>query len=142
MADWILWVILACALGAGEMHTGGLFLAPFAIGAVLAAAGAAIAGLPVAIVVFVVVSLLMLRLARPIALSHMTMPPQIRTGAAALIGKQAIVLERIANLEGVGIVRIDGEVWTARSLDDDKVIEPGARVEVIDIKGATALVIE
>ena len=44
------------------------------------------------------------------------MPPQIRTGAAALIGKQAIVLERIVNDEGVGCVRIDGEVWTARSL--------------------------
>ena len=43
------------------------------------------------------------------------MPPSIRTGTAALVGKQATVLERIANGEGVGCVRIDGEVWTARA---------------------------
>jgi membrane protein implicated in regulation of membrane protease activity len=52
-----------------------------------------------------------------------------------------MVLERIVNDEGVGCVKIDGgEVWTARSLDDDDVIEAGERVEVVDIKGATALV--
>ena len=79
---------------------------------------------------------------RPIAKSHLRMPPQIRTGAAALVGKQAIVLERIANDEGVGCVKIDGEVWTARSLDEDQVIERGTRVHVIEIRGATALVAE
>jgi membrane protein implicated in regulation of membrane protease activity len=39
-------------------------------------------------------------------------------------------------------VRIDGEVWTARSLDEELVIEPGTSVQVVDIKGATALVME
>ena len=63
-------------------------------------------------------------------------------GTAALVGKQATVLERIANREGVGCVRIDGEVWTARAYDDDTVYEPGTRVEVVQIKGATALVTE
>jgi membrane protein implicated in regulation of membrane protease activity len=85
---------------------------------------------------------LTLAVLRPIALSHLRVPPQLRTGTAALVGKQAIVLERIANHEGVGCVKIDGEVWTARSLDDDLVIEQGARVEVVQIKGATALVME
>jgi len=79
---------------------------------------------------------------RPIAIRHMKMPPAIRTGGAALVGKRAIVLERIANNEGVGCVKIDGEVWTARSLDEDEVIEPGTVVEVMQIKGATALVTE
>ena len=50
------------------------------------------------------------------------------------------VLERIANDEGVGCARIDGEVWTARAFDDDRIIEPGERVQVIAIRGATALV--
>jgi membrane protein implicated in regulation of membrane protease activity len=67
-------------------------------------------------------------------------PPQIRTGAAALIGRSAIVLERIANDEGVGAVRIDGEVWTARAYDEDEVIAAGAKVQVVEIRGATALV--
>ena len=74
------------------------------------------------------------------ARSHRRLPPSIRTGAAALIGRPAIVLERIANNEGVGCVKIDGEVWTARSYDEDEVIDAGERVEVVEIRGATALV--
>jgi len=50
------------------------------------------------------------------------------------------VLERIANQEGVGCVKIDGEVWTARSFDEDEVIDAGERVQVVEIRGATALV--
>ena len=91
---------------------------------------------------FVLVSVLTLAIVRPIAKSHMKMPPQLRTGSAALIGKQAIVLERIVNDEGVGCVKIDGEVWTARSYDEDEVIEKGKRVQVLEIRGATALVAE
>jgi membrane protein implicated in regulation of membrane protease activity len=142
MAGWVLWVILAGGFGVGEMLSGGFFLAPFALGAALAAAGDAVGGTTLGVVVFVVASLLTLLLVRPIVRAHLRMPPALRTGAAALIGKQAIVLERIANAEGVGIVKIDGEVWTARSLYDDQEIEPGARVEVVDMKGATALVSE
>jgi membrane protein implicated in regulation of membrane protease activity len=57
------------------------------------------------------------------------------------VGRRAMVLERIANDEGSGCVRIDGgEVWTARSFDDDEVIEAGDRVEVVEIRGATAFV--
>ena len=53
------------------------------------------------------------------------MPAHLRTGTAALVGKPAMVLERIANDEGVGCVRLDGEVWTARAYDDDEIFEPG-----------------
>jgi membrane protein implicated in regulation of membrane protease activity len=77
---------------------------------------------------------------RPIARRHINMPPQLRTGTAALVGRTAVVLERIDNDEGVGRVRLDGEVWSARAYDEDKVIEPGARVHVMEIRGATALV--
>jgi membrane protein implicated in regulation of membrane protease activity len=142
MDTWVLWVVVAGAFGVGEMLTGGFFLAPFALGALISAAAAEVAGMGVAVVVFVLASILTLAVVRPVVRSHLRMPPHLRTGAAALVGKQAIVLETIANDEGVGIVRIDGEVWTARSLHDDQVIERGTRVEVIDIKGATALVTE
>jgi membrane protein implicated in regulation of membrane protease activity len=142
MDTWVLWVVVACAFGVGEMLTGGFFLAPFALGALISAAAADVAGMGVAVVVFVLASILTLAVVRPVVRSHLRMPPHLRTGAAALVGKQAIVLETIANDQGVGIVRIDGEVWTARSLHDDQVIERGTRVEVIDIKGATALVTE
>jgi membrane protein implicated in regulation of membrane protease activity len=142
MPEWLLWVVLAGAFGVGEMLSGGFFLAPFALGAILAAAGAAVAGTAVAVLLFVLASLLTLRVVRPIVRSHTKMPPAIRTGAAALVGKQAIVVERIVNRDGVGLVRIDGDVWTARALFDDEVIEPGTSVEVVQIKGATALVSE
>jgi membrane protein implicated in regulation of membrane protease activity len=77
---------------------------------------------------------------RPIARRHINMPPQLRTGTAALIGRTAIVTERIVNDEALGKVRLDGEVWSARAYDDDKVLEPGTRVHVMEIRGATALV--
>jgi membrane protein implicated in regulation of membrane protease activity len=140
--DWILWVIAACALGAGEVHTGGLYLLPFAVGAGLAAAvSLAGVGVPLAVVVFVIASMIAFGALRPVARRHRRLPPAIRTGAAALIGHRAMVLERIANGEGVGCVKIDnGEVWTARSYDEDEVIDAGERVEVVEIRGATALV--
>jgi membrane protein implicated in regulation of membrane protease activity len=141
MDAWVLWLVAACILGAGELHTGGFFLAPFAIGAaaatVLSLAGVSTA---VAAIVFLGASALVLLTLRPIATRHRRLPPAIRTGAAALVGRNAVVLERIANREGVGCVKIDGEVWTARSYDEDEVIDAGERVEVVEIRGATALV--
>jgi membrane protein implicated in regulation of membrane protease activity len=70
------------------------------------------------------------------------MPPQLRTGTAALVGETAVVLERISNDEGVGSVRLKGQVWTARAYDDTDSYEPGSRVHVMEIRGATALVTE
>jgi membrane protein implicated in regulation of membrane protease activity len=143
MSGWVIWLIVAAGAGIGEMLTMGFYLAPFSIAAALAAiVDGAGAGGVAAWIAFVVVSLLSLFVLRPLARSHIRQPPQMRTGAAALVGKQAVVLERIANHEGVGCVKIGGEVWTARALDDDRVIEKGTRVDVIDIKGATALVSE
>jgi membrane protein implicated in regulation of membrane protease activity len=143
MSGWVLWVVAAGVFGVGEMLTSGFFLAPFALGAGLAAiAEAASAGELVAWIVFVLASLLSLVLVRPIARSHMHTPPHIRTGSAALVGTDAVVLERIANDEGVGCVKIGGEVWTARAYDEDQIIETGTRVQVVQIKGATALVTE
>jgi membrane protein implicated in regulation of membrane protease activity len=139
----VLWLIAAAVFGIGEMLTTSFFLAPFAVGAGVAAGVDVLgAGALASWIAFVLVSLLTLAILRPIARAHMRTPPQIRTGTAALIGKHAIVLERIENMEGVGCVKIDGEVWTARALDDDEVIERGTRVLVVDIKGATALVSE
>jgi membrane protein implicated in regulation of membrane protease activity len=143
MSGWILWVIAACAFGIGEMLTTSFFLAPFAVGALLAAVvDAAGATGVVPWIVFIVASVLTLAVVRPIARSHMHSAPRLRTGSAALIGKRAVVLERIANDEGVGCIKVDGEIWTARALDEDQVIESGTRVEIVDIKGATALVTE
>jgi membrane protein implicated in regulation of membrane protease activity len=142
MGGWILWVVAACLFGLGELHTGGFYLLPFALGAALAAIVAVLGvGALLSGVVFVAASGIVVLTLRPVARRHRRLPPPIRTGAAALVGRRATVLERIANDEGVGCVRIEGgEVWTARSFDEDEVIEAGERVEVVEIRGATALV--
>jgi membrane protein implicated in regulation of membrane protease activity len=141
MDAWVLWLIAAIVLAVAEVINLSFFLFPFAIGAAAAAlVSLAGAGTPIAVVVFAVLTAVCFGIVRPIARRHLRTPPQVRTGTAALIGRTAIVLERIANDEGVGCVRLDGEVWTARSYDDDRVIEPGTRVHVMEIRGATALV--
>jgi membrane protein implicated in regulation of membrane protease activity len=142
MDVWVIWLIAACVLGIGEMHQGGFYLGPFAIGAALAAVvGLLGVGALLSAIVFVLVSAIVFATLRPVAARHRRIPPSIRTGAAALVGKPAIVLERIANDEGVGCVKIDGgEVWTARSYDEHEVIPAGERDEVVEIRGATALV--
>jgi membrane protein implicated in regulation of membrane protease activity len=143
MDAWVLWLVAAAIFGVGEILTLGFFLAPFALGALAAALiAAAGAGTIVSWVVFLVVSVVLLAALRPVARSHRRQPPQLRTGTAALVGRSGMVVERIANDEGVGTVRIDGEMWTARAYDEDEIIEAGKRVQVIEIRGATALVAE
>jgi membrane protein implicated in regulation of membrane protease activity len=141
MGIWVIWLVAACLLAFGEIHTGGFYLLPFAVGAALAAVvGIAGAGALLSVLVFALVSAIVFAALRPVAARHRRLPPALRTGAAALVGHHATVLERIANREGVGCVKIDnGEVWTARSYDDE-VIDAGRDVEVVEIRGATALV--
>lgn len=139
---WVIWIIAAVVLAVGEMLTMGLFLAPFAAGAVMAALVAAVGGgLVASWAVFILTSLLLLLVVRPIARSHRRTPAPLRTGSAALVGGRAVVLERIANEEAVGCVKLEnGEVWTARSYEEDHIFDIGERVEVVEIRGATALV--
>lgn len=143
MEAWLIWLIAAVLFGVGEIFTLGFFLAPFAGGALIAAVVAAAgAGAAISWAVFLVVSIVLLAALRPVARRHRSQAPQLRTGTAALVGRTGTVVERIANDEGVGCVRIEGELWTARAFDDDQVIEQGRRVQVLEIRGATALVAE
>jgi membrane protein implicated in regulation of membrane protease activity len=143
MDAWVFWVIVAAIFAVGEMLTTGFFLAPFAVGGVAAAVVDLIGGsFAVDLAAFVVVSVVVLALLRPVARSHRRMPPSIRTGTAALIGRTATVVTPITEPGGLGSVKIDGEIWSARALDEDQTIEAGKRVHVVEIKGAMALVSE
>jgi membrane protein implicated in regulation of membrane protease activity len=141
MTDWGWWILAAVLLGAGELHTGGFYLAPFAIGALAGVvAGLAGAGGVIQLVAFFLASAVVFGALRPIARRHITMPGQLRTGTAALVGGDAIVVERVDSRSGC--VRIGGEVWSARTYLEDEAFEPGAKVHVMEISGATALVSE
>jgi membrane protein implicated in regulation of membrane protease activity len=141
MDDWVLWVVAAGALAVGEMATLGFFLGPLAVAALVAAVVALAGGaLAIQLVVFILVAASSVAVLRPIARRHLHTPAKLRTGVAALVGSRALVLERV-DAHG-GCVKIGGEVWSARAYDEDEVMEPGTRVDVLKIDGATALVSE
>jgi membrane protein implicated in regulation of membrane protease activity len=139
---WLIWAIAAALLAGGEILTPGMFfLGPVALAAV-AAGIVALAGVGVVLqlIVFIAGSIATVAFLRPIARRHLHMPGALRTGTAALEGTKAVVLQRV-DLNG-GRVRIGGEEWSARAYMEDQVLEPGTRVEVVKIEGATALVYE
>jgi membrane protein implicated in regulation of membrane protease activity len=141
VAAWVVWLVVAALLAVGEVLTLGLVVGLVALGAVAGALAAlAGAGIVLQAIAFLVASVALLGLVRPIARAHLRQPRSLRTGTAALVGARALVLERV-DMHG-GRVKIGGEVWSARAYDEAQVIEPGATVEVFQIQGATALVYE
>ena len=142
MDAWLIWAIVAVLLAVGEIFTPGLFfLGPVALAAVIAGVTAAVgAGVAVQLIVFILGAIASVWVLRPIARRHLHMPAQLRTGTAALEGAKAVVVQRV-DVDG-GRVRIGGEEWSARAYMDDQVYEPGTRVEVVKIEGATALVFQ
>jgi membrane protein implicated in regulation of membrane protease activity len=139
MAVPLIWLIAALALAGAEALTGDLFLLMLGGGA-LAAAGSSLVfdDLWIHGAVFLVVSVLLLVLVRPVLRRHFTSGTGLPEPAKALEGKSALVLDRVARHEGQ--VKLDGEVWTARPLNENDVYEPGDHVTVVQIDGATAVV--
>ena len=142
MPAWLIWAIAAVLLSLGELATPGMFfLGPVALAAigsgVVALLGVGVAG---QLLVFIGGSVASVWFLRPIAKRHLHMPAALRTGTAALEGTKAVVVQRV-DVNG-GRVRIGGEIWSAKAYLDDQVLEPGTRVEVVKIDGATALVYE
>jgi len=140
MPAWVIWAIVAVFLAVGEIFTPGLFfLGPIALAALAATVVAALgADIWIQIVVFGVGSFAAVGLLRPIARAHLKMPRAIRTGAAALEGAKAVVLQRVDGRGGR--VKIGGEEWSARAYMPDEEFDVGTEVEVVQIQGATALV--
>jgi membrane protein implicated in regulation of membrane protease activity len=137
--SWLLWTLIAAGLVIGEVLTPGMFLlGPLALAAAAAAIAGAFAGGLVALIVFVIGSVLSLALLRPVARRHLRLPAIARTGTAALVGRKAVVLRRVDEIDG--LVRIGGEDWTARAYVEGQAFEEGTQVQVVEIQGVTALV--
>ena len=139
MQSWLLWLTIAAVLGIAELLTATIDLLLFAVAALAAAAIAAL-GLSVGLqlLAFAVTAAAMITLVRPVARRNLNSHPQLRTGVAALIGREAVVLSPVGREPGR--VRIGGEEWSARSYDPDVLIPTGTTVDVFAIEGATALV--
>ncbi|MFF7312454.1 NfeD family protein [Streptomyces sp. NPDC008137] len=137
---WLWWLIGAAALGIALVVTAMPELGMLAVGAVAAAAVTGVfgGGAVAQVAVFAVVSTAGIAVVRPIANRHRAQRPQLATGVDALKGRQAVVLERV-DASG-GRIKLAGEVWSARALDTDRAYEVGQEVDVVDIEGATAIV--
>jgi len=136
----VIWLIAGVLLALAELFTLDFVLIMLAGGAFAAAvAGALNAPIPVQVFVFAVTSALGMLAVRPAIRRHMhRSADHTAMGVDAIEGTQATVIEQVA--EGRGMVKIGGELWTARPYDATQVFEPGALVRVIEVKGATALV--
>ncbi|MFF3912893.1 NfeD family protein [Streptomyces sp. NPDC001852] len=137
---WVWWLVGAAALGIPLVVTAMPEFGMLAVGAVAAAVAAGIGFDPVAqVLAFVVVSVALIAVVRPIAARHGRQLPRLATGVDALKGKQAVVLERVDG--SGGRIKLAGEIWSARALDTDRAYEVGQEVDVVEIEGATAIVI-
>ncbi|MDX3059533.1 NfeD family protein [Streptomyces sp. NE06-03E] len=136
---WFVWLLAAAALGAAEFFTLTLVLGLLAgaalVAAVVAGVGVGLLGQIVALAAAAAAGLI---LVRPVALRLMAQQPITREGSDALIGKQAQVVQEVTGTRG--LIKLAGEEWSARALDESLVIPEGALVDVMEIDGATAVV--
>ncbi|OIV38908.1 hypothetical protein BIV57_03310 [Mangrovactinospora gilvigrisea] len=142
MEDWAWWLIAAVGLGIPLIVTALPEFAMFAVGALAGALTAVLGGGAILqVIVFAAVSVAGVVVIRPIAYRHRhkPQPAALRSGVDALKGRSATVVERV-DTEG-GRIKLGGEVWSARALEPDRAFEPGQKVDVVEIDGATAVVI-
>ncbi|MFF7380490.1 NfeD family protein [Streptomyces massasporeus] len=137
---WLWWLIGAAALGIALVVTAMPELGMLAVGAIAAAVVTGVfgGGAVAQVAVFAVISTAGIAVVRPIANRHRGQRPQFASGVDALKGRQAVVLERV-DASG-GRIKLAGEVWSARALDTGHAYEVGQEVDVVDIEGATAIV--
>ncbi|NBJ94364.1 NfeD family protein [Parablautia muri] len=137
-----IWLIVFVVCIVIEIITMGLTTIWFAGGALLAAVGAAL-GVPfgLQIALLVVVSLVLLYFTRPIAVKYFN-KDRIKTNVESLVGKQAIVISEIDNLQGIGQVTVGGREWSARTTVEGIKLPVGSVVVIRAISGVKLMVEE
>ncbi|MDD3369441.1 MAG: NfeD family protein [Lachnospiraceae bacterium] len=138
----MLWLALLVVFVVIELVTMGLTTIWFAGGALVATI-LAVAGAPLwsQIVLFVVVTVILLFFTRPIAVKYFN-KDRAKTNVEGMIGKQAIVISEIDNLQGIGQVNVGGQEWSARSVQPEVTIPIGAVVVVREVQGVKLMVEE
>ncbi|WP_019813100.1 NfeD family protein [Saccharomonospora saliphila] len=139
MTPALIWLIVGGGLIVAEVVSGEFVLVMLGIGALAGAGSAAVSGNPIIdVLVFALVSVGLLVLARPALKRRFLAGAGLRTNTEALIGTSAVTVSEVDHSGGQ--VKIGGDVWSARSLAEGEVIEQGATVTVVEIAGATAVV--
>lgn len=136
----VIWLIILVVLVVIEIFTLGLTTIWFAGGALVAIIVAALGGpIWLQVLAAIIVSAVLLFFTRPVAVKYFNRDRE-RTNAESLVGRQAIVISEINNLQGIGQVTINGMEWTARTIADGQVIKPGEVVIIRGINGVKLLV--
>lgn len=142
MSEVTIWLAVLVVCVGIEIATMGLTTIWFAGGALVSAILAALnAPLWLQIVAFFVVSLILLYLTRPVAVKYFN-KDRVKTNVESLIGRQAIVISEIDNLQGIGQVTVGGQEWSARSVKDDVQLPVGSVVVVRSVSGVKLIVEE
>ena len=142
MSEVTIWLAVLVVCVGIEIATMGLTTILFAGGALVSAILAALnAPLWLQIVAFFVVSLILLYLTRPVAVKYFN-KDRVKTNVESLIGRQAIVISEIDNLQGIGQVTVGGQEWSARSVKDDVQLPVGSVVVVRSVSGVKLIVEE
>ena len=140
MSEVTIWLAVLVVCVGIEIATMGLTTLWFAGGALVSAILAALnAPLWLQIVAFFVVSLILLYLTRPVAVKYFN-KDRVKTNVESLIGRQAIVISEIDNLQGIGQVTVGGQEWSARSVKDDVQLPVGSVVVVRSVSGVKLIV--
>ncbi len=142
MSEVTIWLAVLVVCVGIEIATMGLTTIWFAGGALVSAILAALnAPLWLQIVAFFVVSLILLYLTRPVAVKYFN-KDRVKTNVESLIGRQAIVISEIDNLQGIGQITVGGQEWSARSVKDDVQLPVGSVVVVRSVSGVKLIVEE
>ncbi|MEZ3505662.1 MAG: NfeD family protein [Lachnospiraceae bacterium] len=136
------WLIVLVVLVVIELLTMGLTTIWFAGGALVATI-AAVFNTPffVQVILFLVVSVVLLFFTRPLAVKYFN-KDRVRTNAESLVGRQAIVISEIDNLQGIGQVNVGGMEWSARTRIDGVRLPVGTVTTILGINGVKLIVEE
>ena len=142
MSMTMFWLIVLVVLVVIELLTMGLMTIWFAGGALIATI-AAVLGAPmvVQVILFLVVSGVLIIFTRPLAVKYFN-KDRVRTNAESLVGRQAIVISEIDNLQGIGQVNVGGMEWSARTRIDGVRLPVGTVTTVLGINGVKLIVEE
>lgn len=137
---WVFWLIAAGVFFIIEMATIGFLVFWLGIGALLAMVTSFITdSIIIQSVVFLISSSLLLVFTRPLVDKFIKVPKEIKTNAYSIIGKKGIVISKINNIEGNGQIKIDGDIWSAKSADETD-IPKDTEIEIVEIDGVKAVV--
>ena len=137
---WVFWLIAAGVFFIIEMATIGFLSFWLGLGALLAMLTSFfVDSIIIQSIVFLITSTLLIIFTRPLVNKFIKIPKEVKTNAYSIIGKKGIVVSKINNIEGVGQIKIDGDVWSAKSSTDEE-IEKNVEVEIVEIDGVKTVV--